>query len=301
MRCRVTPVGLVVLPDPADGFEYPAHIDRASLDALPRKAGVYLFRDRHGVPVYIGKSVDIRSRVLSHLRTPQEAAMLHESSRVDYLRTAGEIGALLLESQMIKKLQPAYNAQLKEIRDTFALALAADGRIPRVLGSNQELEAGERRHGLFASRSAAQEGLSALLRRHGLCPALTGVEATIRGRACFSHQIGRCGGACVGKEPRETHDARLRAALLTLEEAVWPYAGPVGILEQDEDMRQVHVVDRWSYLGSLEGRRRKLKRPARRFADADTYRILARPMLSGQVKIGLCEVERDVVTYRAGR
>lgn len=81
----------------------PAHqIDSQSLDALPRSAGVYIFRGDGTLPLYIGKSVDIRSRVLSHLRTPDEAKMIAQTRRIDFIETAGQIGALLLEAQMIK-------------------------------------------------------------------------------------------------------------------------------------------------------------------------------------------------------
>ncbi|RJG06923.1 endonuclease [Noviherbaspirillum cavernae] len=273
-------------PNPADNFEYPAHIDRASLDALPGGSGVYLFRDRHGVPVYIGKSVNIRSRVLSHLRTPEEEAMLRDSCRVDYMRTAGEIGALLLESQLIKQLQPAWNVRLKEIAEAFALKLEEGAARPRIVGSGEEdFDDRHSVYGLFTSRNAADEGLRALARRHGLCPALLGLETAVRGRACFAHQLGRCRGACIGSESAQAHLTRLRAALEELQSLVWPHAGRIGIVEQDEGWRQVHVIDRWCYLGTLEGRRTKLKRAAKHFIDIDTYRILARPLLLGELRI----------------
>jgi excinuclease Cho len=300
MRARVTSVGLIIPPDPAVNFEYPKHIDRASLDTLPGKPGVYLFRDRNDVPIYIGKSVNIRSRVLSHLRTPQETGMLQESSRVDFLQTAGEIGALLLESQLIKKLQPAYNAQLRAIREWFALRLGKGETRPRVVsGIDADFIGQDSLHGLFPSRSAADEGLRSLIRQHMLCPALIGLEKTTHGRACFSRQIGRCLGACIGNESVETHHRRLRAALEQLQAAVWPYAGPVGIIEENDGWRQIHVVDCWSYLGSLEGRRRKLKRPAKQFIDIDTYKILAKPMLDGKLKIEPCQVNRNAIYYTA--
>jgi excinuclease Cho len=289
MRLRVTSVGLIIPADPFAHFTYPAHIDRASLDALPRKPGVYLFRDRHGTPIYIGKSVNIRSRVLSHLRTAEEASMLQESCTVDFLRTAGEVGALLLESQMIKKLQPAWNAQLKESGEAFALRLEEGETRPQAVGSTGvDFADGSALYGLFPSRSAAQEGLRMLVRRHMLCPALTGLETAARGRACFSRQIGRCRGACIGNESLETHHARLRAALEQLQASVWPYAGQVGIVEESDGWRQIHVIDRWCYLGSLEGRRKKLKRPAKPFIDIDTYKILAKPMLRGELTIVAC-------------
>jgi excinuclease Cho len=282
----VTSVGLIIPPDPSEYFSTPAHIDRDSLDALPNKAGVYLFRDRYGDPIYIGKSINIRSRVLSHLRAAEEAAMLQETCSVDFIRTAGEIGALLLESKMVKQLQPAYNVLLRGIGEAFALRLAEGETRPQAVGSS-EVDFGDRSvlFGLFPSRSAAQEGLCALVRQHMLCPALIGLESVTRGRACFPRQLGRCAGACVGNESADAHHARLRAALEQLQASVWPYAGAVGIVEKSDGWRQIHVVDRWCYLGSLEGRRKTLKGPAKQLVDMDTYKILAAPLLNGELEI----------------
>ena len=75
MQSRITSAGLIVRRDAAEAFVYPDHIDRASIDALPSKPGIYIFWDENDKPLYIGKSVNIRSRVLSHLRTPEEARM----------------------------------------------------------------------------------------------------------------------------------------------------------------------------------------------------------------------------------
>lgn len=286
MRPRVTSVGLIIPPDLTDYFEYPHHIDHASIDALPSKPGVYLFRDKDGMPIYIGKSVNIRSRVLSHLRTPEEAAMLQDTAAVDCIRTAGEIGALLMESQLIKQLQPAYNALLRHVGESYFLRLDEEQVRPRVVGSFEDDGSGTL-YGLFASRTAADEGLRALLRQHKLCPALCGLETAIKGRACFSRQIRRCAGACVGVESVAAHQARLRAALEELQASVWPYPCPVGIVEESDGWRQTHVIDRWSYLGSLEGRRKKIKRRTKPITDIDTYKILAKPMRAGELNIVL--------------
>lgn len=284
IRPRVTSVGLIVLPDPAESFVYPAHIDRASIDALPAAPGVYLFLDRYGVPVYIGKSVNIRSRVMSHLRTPEEAAMLDATHRIDFMRTAGEIGALLLESRLIKQLQPAFNVLLRWTGDIFALRLE-DGMRLRVVGSCDEDFDEDARYGLFPSRGTAQQGLERLVRQHMLCPALAGIEKATHGRACFAHQIGRCRGACAGKETVQEHGARLQRALEQLEADVWPYAGPIGIVEEGDGLRDVHVIDHWSHLCTLRGRRKTFRRPARRNIDMDVYKILAKPLLAGELRI----------------
>ena len=295
MRSRVSSVGLIVRPNPASGYRYPDHIERDSLDALPRQPGVYLFIGHDGAPVYIGKSVCLRSRVLSHLRTPEEAAMLRDTVRVEFLRTAGDIGALLLESRLIKQMQPPYNALLRMTRDTYALALDDDSSTPAVCNSASRA-GGRQLFGLFGSRASATEALRALARRHGLCPALLGLEARVCGRGCFSRQLGRCNGACIGTETAQQHALRLRAAWSAMQEAVWPFAGAVGIVERGADLRQIHVVDRWSYLGSLEGRRRRLKPNGPPLVDIDTYKILAAPLLGGSFELVQCMVEDGLVT-----
>ncbi|RJG03884.1 GIY-YIG nuclease family protein [Noviherbaspirillum sedimenti] len=294
MRPRVTSVGLIMPSRPAEDFEYPAHIDRASLAALPPKPGVYFFRNRAGEPLYIGKSVNLRARVLAHLRAPEEMAMLAESRHVDFLPTAGEIGALLLESHLIKRYQPAYNVLLRFAGESFALYLKGEDSRPQVIGHS---EAGGAEaaglHGLFASRSEAEQEWRALVRRHQLCPALLGLETSTHGRACFAHQVGHCRGACIGRETLQAHRQRLQLALEQLNAAVWPYGGPIGIVEMDAQWRQVHVIDRWSYLGSLEGRRRKIALPARRHIDIDTYKILARPLAAGTLTYVTGELEHN--------
>ena len=299
MRSHVSSVGLILRPNPASGFCYPDHIDRASLDALPRLPGVYRFIGHDGWPVYIGKSVCLRSRVLAHLRTPEEAAMLRDTARVEFERTAGEVGALLLESRLIKQMQPAYNALLRMVRDTYALAVDHDAAQPVIRGSGEQAP-GRMLYGLFGSRASALEGLRALARRHGLCPALLGLENQVGKRGCFSRQLGRCNGACIGTETAAAHAARLREALAGMQQAVWPFPGAVGIVERGAGLRQVHVVDRWAYLGSLDGRRRRLagkgKEPPR-LVDIDTYKILAAPLLGGAMELMHCTVSGGVVNF----
>lgn len=290
MQARVTSVGLVIKPDPAETFVYPDHIDRASLDALPSRPGIYIFRDEQDRPLYIGKSVNIRTRVLSHLRTPEEARMLQQSRYVEYRRTAGDIGALLLESRLIKQLQPLHNKKLRRTREmcTLRLNVGSPREAPEIVyARDHDFSKTEGLYGLFATRKAALEKLRTIVEMERLCPALTGLETATRGRACFARQIARCTGACCGEEPIELHHARLKAALEEMRVVIWPYAGPMGIVEECDGWRQVHVIDHWFYIGSIDHRQESepVRRPARRSFDVDTYKILVRPMLRGELTI----------------
>lgn len=117
--------------DQASPSTYPEHL-RQEVQAMPQAPGVYTF---HGatdsLPLYIGKSVNLRARLLAHLRNPDEARMLRQTTRISCIRTAGEIGALLLEAQLIKQQQPLFNQKLRRNRQLCALQLR-DG-VPRVV------------------------------------------------------------------------------------------------------------------------------------------------------------------------
>ncbi|MGB7481448.1 MAG: endonuclease, partial [Burkholderiaceae bacterium] len=95
-------------------------------------------------------------------------------------------------------------------------------------------------------------------------------------------------GACVGTETPAAHAARLARALKDMRVAVWPYAGAVGLVEESDGWRQTHVIDHWFYVGTLDdgdGGQTRLKRPARRVFDIDSYQILVKPVLQRALPI----------------
>jgi DNA polymerase-3 subunit epsilon len=95
----------------------PAHIERSAIDAIPEAPGVYLFHGEAAAPLYIGKSVNLRQRVLSHfsadLRSGKALRLAREVRRIEWQRTAGELGALLREAKLVKELAPPYNRRPK--------------------------------------------------------------------------------------------------------------------------------------------------------------------------------------------
>ncbi|MEY3381771.1 MAG: Excinuclease cho [Pseudomonadota bacterium] len=264
-------------------------IDPASLAALPRTPGVYLFWGEGQLPLYIGKSVDMRSRVLAHLRAPDEAAMLAQARRVEVIETAGEIGALLLEARLIKQLSPLYNIRLRRLRNLCAIQLIETGKglSPQIV-SGKEVAVGltEGLYGLFSSVRAAQAKLSELAQLHRLCRGLLGLEQ-IGPRGCFGLQLRSCLGACVGQEERQAHDQRLLSALLELKVQVWPYPGAIDLVEQNGDWVQKHRIQGWRHLGTWCSRSGLKEVFADSDFDLDTYKILVKPILLNQVKYTL--------------
>lgn len=266
-------------------YEYPIHLRELAAE-LPKAPGVYQFHgEEQSVPLYIGKSVDLRTRVLSHLREPGEARMLSQTRRITHVRTAGDLGAQLLEAHQIKTLQPLYNKKLRRTHRICSIALDLGG-VRYAFSNEPNFRLRTNLYGLFGSKMAAMDKLRALADEHELCCARIGLERTPGGRPCFRHSIGRCRGACAGKEAGRDHDERLLTALRGIEVAKWPYKGRVAIEERDGKLRQLHVIDHWNYLGSAGSLReaRRIKGDSGQF-DRHDYYIVARPILSGELRV----------------
>jgi len=260
----------------------PPHLDASILDQLPETPGVYLFYGENNLPLYIGKAKDIRQRVLSHFaadhKSAKETAIAQQVRRIDWMETAGEIGALLKEAALFKELQPGLNRQLRKNDEVCSWVLVdeGDGWLRPELRSAREAEFSLRSacYGLFKTKKEATDVLRALADSHNLCDTLLGLEKGVPGKPCFGHQIKRCKGACVGREPLAKHSMRLVGALSGLKLVAWPYAGPALIREGEE----AHLVDNWCYLGTVksEADMHALLAASRPPFERDTYKILAK-------------------------
>ena len=260
----------------------PPHLDAGIVDELPDTAGVYLFYGDNNLPLYIGKAKDIRKRVLSHFaadhQSPKEMALSLQVKRIDWIETAGEIGALLKEAALVKQMQPSHNRLLRKNDEVCSWTLIDEGEgwLRPHLASADELDLGLgcSCYGLFKTTKEANDVLRALATEHNLCDALLGLDQAAPGKPCFGHQIKRCKGACIGHEPYAKHTMRLVGALTRLKLLSWPFPGPALIREGDE----AHLINGWRYLGtvSTEEEIRALLDGTRRPFDRDIYKILAK-------------------------
>ncbi|WP_444861309.1 excinuclease Cho [Erwinia sp. INIA01] len=266
-------------------YQYPEHL-RPWIDDLPNLPGVYTFHgESDNLPLYIGKSVNIRSRVMSHLRTADEAKMLRQSTRISFITTAGELGALLLEAQMIKLQQPLFNKRLRKNRQLCALQLV--NQRPQVVYAKEvDFSHTPNLFGLYANRRAALQHLQKIADEQQLCYGLLGIEPLTAGRGCFRSALRRCGGACCGKESVEAHQQRLLAALEAVRVQCWPWKGAVGVIEEGVDRKQIHIINNWLYLGSVSdiAEATSLCTTLPGF-DSDGYKILSKPLMAGKLPI----------------
>ena len=105
----------------------PPNLPPDAIDALPHAPGVYLFYGLNEYPIYIGKSIDLRSRVASHFNSERELRLSQEIHRLDWEETAGEFGALLRESELIKTRLPAHNVASRRKLNQVLLGFDAQG------------------------------------------------------------------------------------------------------------------------------------------------------------------------------
>jgi len=274
----------------------PAHIERSTVDAIPEAPGVYLFYGENDTPLYVGKSVALRSRVLQHfagdVHSPREAQIARELRRIEWQRSCGELGALLREAALVKELLPVFNRQLRRANELCGFMFSSH---KLALVEKEEINSNTIPFlcGVFRSRRAATDALRALADEHRLCLRTLGFEDRGRGgvsRACFRHQLRRCAGVCAGRESVHAHHARAAAALAALKTAAWPWRGPIGIVEEDREREatEVHVVDQWCLLGTARDEAEVaelLEGAARPSFDLDHYKILTRHLGAGRARV----------------
>lgn len=269
------------------GPSLPTGIDSDLVNGIPDSPGVYLFFGETDLPIYIGKSVKLRSRVLNHFSSDhassKEMQIAQEVKHIEWIETAGELGALLLESKLIKDRQPVYNRMLRRNRQLYSIKLAETLNqapwISFVSGHELDPYQFEFLYGLFSTKGGARAAIRKLAIEHRLCPRFLGLESG-KG-ACFSSQLKKCSGVCAGKEPPEIHYLRLKQALISLRLESWPYEGRIGIREIDAvtGKNQIQVFEQWCHLATVEDEIQMDEARQSRFEfnfDLDTYKLLTK-------------------------
>ncbi|MGZ3930626.1 MAG: exonuclease domain-containing protein [Bacteroidia bacterium] len=180
------------------------------LKKLPEECGVYYFLNRVGEIIYIGKSVNVYNRAISHFNTDERKGkkMLNDLFNVDFVPTGSELIALLLEAEEIKKHKPKYNRMRKADTFTHSIDWCSDknGIINFKLVPYEE---SEQPLLSFTSYMSGRERLESWLEEHELCLRYCGLTTDAEA-VCFDHQIKKCKGICAGEEAAEEYNARAK-------------------------------------------------------------------------------------------
>ncbi|OPY72703.1 MAG: Excinuclease cho [Syntrophorhabdus sp. PtaU1.Bin050] len=275
----------------------PPLVDEALVKSLPSSPGVYIFLNRTGGPLYVGKSVNLRTRVLSHFSTDhdsmKEQSLHQEVADIKTIKTSGELGALLLESHLLKRLSPLYNRRTRISRKFVVMKRDKKGNEYETIRLDRlgTLTASDLPDivGIFKSMKQAKDFLWRIAGEHSLCPRILGLD---KGKgACTYAQLQRCNGVCKGTEPPADYNRRFLTAFAGRGVTPWPFPGPI-LIEEREDADpagECFVVDKWCLINWFrfdEAGTRTLFQSNYTF-DYDGYKILVDYLIKSRKKARL--------------
>jgi excinuclease ABC subunit C len=185
--------------------------ERPKPSEIPNLPGTYLFRDRHGRVIYVGKAKSLRSRVSSYFGVglhPRTQAMVDNARTVDWILTESEVAALMLEYSLIKEHRPRFNVKLVDDKSYPFLAITRSHEWPRAMVMRGKKRKGNEYFGPYAHTYAIRKTLDQLLRTF---PVRTCSNAMLerqhaQGRPCLLFHIEKCSGPCIEAVSKEDYE-----------------------------------------------------------------------------------------------
>ena len=191
------------------------------IDRLPTNPGVYLFKDKKGTILYIGKAGNIKHRVSSYFRKPagkdlKTLTMLDKVADIDTIVTDTEKEAFILENNLIKAHHPRYNVKLRDDKNYPCLRLSMEDDFPTLTIVRRIKKDGSLYFGPYPSATSLRETLR-LIRR--LFPIRTCLDTKFSGRLrpCINYEMDRCTGPCCGKIDRGQYQEIVHQVKMFLE------------------------------------------------------------------------------------
>ncbi len=201
----------------------PPHLPSRCIDELPENPGIYLFKDKKGTVIYVGKAINIKKRVLSHFydKKNKEYVLGQETHQIDYEVTGNELCALLLESEYIQKYFPKFNRAQKMPVSTYSI-ISYENRKGIMQLAVFKTKYRQTATQITYTKTQALEKLTALCAAYNLCPKYCGLQSTTN--RCSHYSITDCKGVCYDKEKPKSYNKRVVKALCSIQEETGTYA-----------------------------------------------------------------------------
>lgn len=230
----------------------PPAISKDQVDALPMVPGVYYFHNEDGEVIYVGKSINIKKRIIQHFnidyKSRKSLDFKNSITDITYELMGNELVALLFESAEIKRMKPQYNrAQRRSVFNTGIFVYEDENGYKRLTyGSVNKADNVNMTPIIALSNHFKAKGfLFHKVAKYNLCQKLCDLYKT--NGACFDYQVHQCKGACVGKEDPETYNQRVDQAIesFTYEHDSFVIVGK----GREPGEKSVVVVEHGTYLG----------------------------------------------------
>ncbi len=235
----------------------PEHIPMHTIDRLPHACGIYRFLDKERTPLYIGKSKDIKTRVLQHFKAGSSKSkwLQKRAYDIDFEVTGSELIALLKENDEIKHFRPELNIAQKHIHFPFGIYsyVSSEGYRKFFTGKHPlKSDHSIQLLHLFPTKRAADTHLKTLIEEYELCAKLCGIDRS--GMHCFRFDIKACRGACLQIEAPQDYNKRADAALEVLKDYFEEnfIVQDVGRHEKEDAFIYIEngLCKGWEYIGS---------------------------------------------------
>lgn len=202
-------------PNNENCLERGRYIIQAVVQTLPNSPGVYRMLDGDGRALYVGKAKSLKKRVVSYTRLAQLPyrlkRMVAQTKSMEIVQTRTEAEALLLESNMIKRLRPRYNVLLRDDKSFPYILLTGDHEAPQITRHRGQHKRAGQYFGPFASVRSVNQTITALEKAFLLRSCSDSVYAN-RSRPCLMYQIRRCSAPCVGRIPLSHYKSSVEEA-----------------------------------------------------------------------------------------
>lgn len=172
---------------------------KAKLNNLPRKSGVYMFKNAGNEVIYVGKAINLKNRVRQYFHRngdnrPQVPFLVKEAAGIETIVTDNELESLFLENTLIKKHQPRYNVMLRDDKNYAFIKIDYNFEIPQIYISRSVDSKHADFFGPFSSAQKIRETLQVVRRIFPYC-----ANKKVSSRPCFYYYLHRCPGVCTGK------------------------------------------------------------------------------------------------------
>ncbi|TMC97095.1 MAG: excinuclease ABC subunit UvrC [Chloroflexi bacterium] len=190
------------------------------LKAVPEGPGVYLFRDNRAQVIYVGKALRLRDRLRSYFttgygETARVAELVRKIYDFEFVTTANEVEALVLECNLIKNYRPRFNIRLKDDKNYLYLKLPVTEEFPRVHYSRRVVKDGALYFGPYTSAQSLRGTVKSIRQ---LLPFRTCSDEIFKqGKVCLDFHIKRCPGPCERRISSEDYKARIHEVALFME------------------------------------------------------------------------------------
>jgi excinuclease ABC subunit C len=190
------------------------------LQAVPDSPGIYMFRDHRSQVIYVGKALRLRDRLRSYFtpgyaQTARVAELIRKANDFEFVTTANEVEALVLENNLIKNYRPRFNIRLKDDKNYLYLKLPVTEEFPRVHYSRRVQNDGALYFGPYTSAQSLRSTVKSIRQ---LLPFRTCSDEIFKqGKVCLDFHIKRCPGPCERRISSEDYKARINEVALFME------------------------------------------------------------------------------------